>query len=54
MTLPYLCGGGGALALPVEEVGAEGQAAVAGGGGEEGFALAQGDEQEVGGVLSRD
>jgi hypothetical protein len=49
MTLPYLCGGSGALALLVEEVGAEGQIAVAGGGGEEGFAFAQGDEQQVGG-----
>ena len=54
MTLPYLFGGSGALALPVEEVGAEGQAVGAGGGGEEDFAFAQGDEQQVGGVLSRD
>jgi hypothetical protein len=30
--------------------GAEGQVAVAGGGGEEGFAFAQGDEQQVGGA----
>ena len=34
----------------VEQRGAEGQVAVAGGGGEEGFALAQGDEQQVGGA----
>jgi hypothetical protein len=40
-------GGGGALALPVQEGGAEGQVAVAGGGGEEGFALSEGDEQQV-------
>ena len=32
-------GGGGALAFPVEEGGVEGQVAVAGGGGEEGFEL---------------
>ena len=44
------CGGGGALAFPVEQRWAEGQVAVAGGGGEEGFAFAQGDEQEVGGA----
>jgi hypothetical protein len=30
-------GGGGALTFPVEQRGAEGQVAVAGGGGEEGF-----------------
>ena len=30
--------------------GAEGQVAVASGGGEEGFAFAQGDEQQVGGA----
>jgi hypothetical protein len=29
---------------------AKGQVAVAGGGGEEGFAFAQGDEQQVGGA----
>jgi hypothetical protein len=34
----------------VEKGWAEGQVAVAGGGGEEGFALAQGDEQQVGGA----
>ena len=34
----------------VDQGGAEGQVAVAGGGGEEGFALAQGDEQQVGGA----
>jgi hypothetical protein len=34
----------------VEQGGAEGQVAVAGGGGEEGFAFAQGDEQQVGGA----
>jgi hypothetical protein len=38
---------GGALAFPVEEGGAEGEVAVAGGGGEEGFAFAQGDEEQV-------
>ena len=43
-------GGGGALAFPVEQRGAEGQVAVAGGGREEGFAFAQGDEQQVGGA----
>ena len=32
-------GGGGALAFPVDQGGAEGQVAVAGGGGEEGFDL---------------
>ena len=36
--------------FPVEQGGAEGQVAVAGGGGEEGFAFAQGDEQQVGGA----
>ena len=41
-------GGGGALAFPVEHRWAEGQVAVAGGGGEEGFAFAQGEEQQVG------
>ncbi len=34
----------------MEQGGAEGQVAVAGGGGEEGFAFAQGDEQQVGGA----
>jgi hypothetical protein len=34
----------------VEQGGAEGQVAVAGGGGEEGFAFAQGDEQQIGGA----
>jgi hypothetical protein len=34
----------------VEQRGAEGQVAVAGGGGEEGFAFAQGDEHQVGGA----
>jgi hypothetical protein len=34
----------------VEQGGAEGQVAEAGGGGEEGFAFAQGDEQQVGGA----
>ena len=37
--------GSGALAFPVEQRGAQGQVPVAGGWGEEGFALAQGDEQ---------
>jgi hypothetical protein len=32
----------------VEQRGAEGQVAIAGGGGEEGFALVEGDEQQVG------
>lgn len=41
-------GGGGALALLVEQGRAEGQIAGAVGGGEEGFAFAQGDEQQVG------
>jgi hypothetical protein len=35
-------GGGGALAFPVKQRGAEGQVAVAGGGGEEGFAFFSG------------
>jgi hypothetical protein len=34
----------------MEQGGAEGQVAVVGGGGEEGFAFAQGYEQEVGGA----
>ncbi len=42
--------GGGALAFPVEQRWAEGQVAVASGGGEEGFAFAQGDVQQVGGA----
>ena len=53
MDVPLASGrgrGGGALAFPVEQAGAEGQVAVAGGGGEEGFAFAQGDEQQVGGA----
>jgi hypothetical protein len=40
-------GGGGALALPVEQRRPEGQVALAGGRGEEGFALFEGDEQQV-------
>ena len=36
------------LALAVEDRGTEGQVAVAGGGGEEGFALVEGHEQQVG------
>ena len=43
-------GGGGALDFPVEQRWAEGQVEVAGGGGEEGFAFAQGDEQQIGGA----
>jgi len=41
-------GGGGALALPVKQRGAQGQVAVAGGGGEEGFDLVEGHKQQVG------
>jgi hypothetical protein len=40
-------GGSGALAFPVEQRRPEGQIAVAGGGGEEGFSLPEGDEQQV-------
>ena len=49
-----LGGGGGfageALDLPVELQRGDGDVVVAGGGGEEGFALVQGDEQQVGGA----
>ena len=36
------------VAFPVEQGGAEGEVAVAGGGGEEGFAFVEGHEQQVG------
>ena len=41
------CGGGGAFAFPKEQGGSKGQIAEAGAGEEEGFAFAQGDEQQV-------